>query len=406
MQSLAGLDYAELRANWASSTFSPFAPIRFALSFFGLEKFVAVPPKSVRGTFMQGAPIAEDVERGIDGDWPFPLMPSVQATREANVGPTLTPYTMDGEEHALANDASSLVIAPRELARMAQTALQGHGAALGVAEAASSLVMFAQACGRPAAAVLLRHCSDGLVVRGAQTHLAYRRETHAVLDARGGSAPIAAPAALDLAFVAAHSSTHGIGTTLVVNADGASLLGELALRCAERGFVGVVTWHEDAPDASAGYAAAGPGDSGPWYVEASLPGAAAVHAALCTESDAGAIRAVPGSELSGEGLCAALSAADSVSGVGNSFVIVCIRPRAATTSTSFFDALAASGIAASDRVWNSADLRDQRDAWLRRGVVLSTAEFDALSQAGTALLVPDAEEHRVLKAGTDPLKVF
>ena len=34
------------------------------------------------------------------------------------------------------------------------------------------------------------------------------------------------------------------------------------------------------------------------------------------------------------------------------------------------------------------------------------AEFDGLSHAGTALLVPDAEEHRVLKVGTDPLKVF
>ena len=55
--------------------FSPFATIRFALSFFGMEKFEAAPPKSVRGVFMQGAPIAEDVAAGRDGDWPFPLLP-------------------------------------------------------------------------------------------------------------------------------------------------------------------------------------------------------------------------------------------------------------------------------------------------------------------------------------------
>ena len=92
--------------------------------------------------------------------------------------------------------------------------------------------------------------------------------------------------------------------------------------------------------------------------------------------------------------------------MGNSFVIVCIKPQAATTSASIFDALVASRIAALGRVWSSAELRHQRDAWLRRGIMLSKAEFDGLSQAGTALLVPDTQEHRVLKAGMDPLKVF
>ena len=404
VQSLAGLDYAELRANWASSTFSPFAPIRFALSFFGLEKFVAVPPKSVRGTFMQGAPIAEDVERGIDGNWPFPLMPSVQTTREQNVAPTLTLYTMDGDPHAVANESSSLVIAPRELARMAQTALQGHGAALGVAEAASDLVMFAQACGRSAVASLLQHCSDGLVAHGTGTRVTYRGETHSIFDARGGSALIAAPAALDVACVQAHASDDGIGATLVVNAIGASLLGELAMRCAERGAVGVMMWHEDTPDASSGFAAAGPGNDGPWYVEASLPAAVALHAAL--RADAGAVRAMLEKARSAAGLRETLATVDSGASVGNSFLIVCIKPHAANASTSIFEALAGSRTAASDHLWSSADLRRQRDAWLRRGVVLSKSEFDGLTQAGTALLVPAAEEHRVLWAGMDPLKVF
>lgn len=41
-------------------------------AFYGMEKFEAAFPKSVRGTFMQGAPIAEDVAAGRDGRWPLP----------------------------------------------------------------------------------------------------------------------------------------------------------------------------------------------------------------------------------------------------------------------------------------------------------------------------------------------
>ena len=51
---------------------------------------------------------------------------------------------------------------------MAQVALQGHGAALGVAEAAASMFMFAQACDQQACDALLQHCAEGLVSRGTQ----------------------------------------------------------------------------------------------------------------------------------------------------------------------------------------------------------------------------------------------
>src|SRR5690606_6860312 len=79
VQSLAGMEYAEIRQQFLATDFSPFAAIRFILTFYGMEKFEAAMPKSVRGTFMQGAPIAEDVARGRDADWPFPLMPDFSA---------------------------------------------------------------------------------------------------------------------------------------------------------------------------------------------------------------------------------------------------------------------------------------------------------------------------------------
>jgi hypothetical protein len=42
----------------------------------------------------------------------------------------------------------------------------------------------------------------------------------------------------------------------------------------------------------------------------------------------------------------------------------------------------------------------------RSGVALQRADYDALLQAGRALLVPQAVEHLVLQEGFDPLKSF
>jgi hypothetical protein len=410
VQSLAGLDYAELRANWLSSKFTPFGAIRFALSFYGLEKFEAALPKSVRGTFMQGAPIAEDVERGIDGDWPFPLMP-VPATpgskEERPAGSFAPPHaTAGGVEHrAESIPPSSLVIAPHELARMAQVALQGHGAALGVAEAAASTFMFAHACNQRACDALLRHCASGRVSRGISVHGAQRGASPVEIDACGASALVAAPAALDLALVQAASATDGVGATLVRNASDPSLVAEIALRCAERGFVGLLTWRADIADedAKAGFAAAAPSNDGPWYVDAALPAPATLHAAFC----AGAAPA--GGARSAGNLVEALSPAENASGTSDSFLILCIKQSSVSEAADLFEGLtgANSGSAAAiRRAWGGKELARQRSAWLQRGVPLSKQQFDALSKAGEALLVPVDEEHRVLKDGADPLKVF
>jgi hypothetical protein len=414
VQSLAGLDFAELRANWLSDTFSPFGAIRLVLSFYGLEKFEAVLPKSVRGTFMQGAPIAEDVENGIDGDWPFPLMPDpvpYGARAERSVRQFSAPSVTAERRTVESNVPLSLVIAPNELARMAQAALQGHGAALGVAEAGASMVTFDHSCGRQACDVLLRHCADGLVGRGAEMGLTQRGEMHAEIDARGASALVAAPAALDLALVRANASSHGVGSTLVRNAKDPSLVAELALRCAERGFVGLLMWRADLPDedAAAGFAVAGPSLAGPWYVEGSLPAPAKLHAAVCAEAGPVRIRAPSSAEQLADRIGEALSPADGALGVGTGFLIVCIKQPSTSEAAKLFDALTAScgaGFPPFGRVWNGPELARQRSAWLQRGVRLSRQQFDALNKAGEALLVPVEEEHRVLKDGADPLKVF
>lgn len=253
-QSLAASPYGELQVNWLAPDFSPFGPVRFVLAFYGMEKFEAALPKSVRGAFLQGAPLAEDVAQGRDGRWPYPVIPAA-GSDPTRLDP-LPPAGLGAVKHKPAPAArSALRIAPDELRRTIHSALQAHGAPWGVAEDAAGIVSFAHARGEPALAAFLAQCEQGLVpVSAAMTPV--REGAGWTLDARGSAALVAAPAALDLAC--AHP---GMPVT-VRQAAGAAMLGHLALRCAERGHFGLVRWN-------GGHAAAGVDADGPWYAHGS-----------------------------------------------------------------------------------------------------------------------------------------
>jgi hypothetical protein len=77
VQSAAGLPYGEIRANVLSENFEPCHLIRFLLTLYGMEKLDPQSRLWVRGTFLQGAPTAEDIAQGVEGDWTFPLAPRV-----------------------------------------------------------------------------------------------------------------------------------------------------------------------------------------------------------------------------------------------------------------------------------------------------------------------------------------
>ena len=393
VQSLAGLDYSELHADWLAPGFSPFGPVRFVLSFFGLEKFEAALPKSVRGTFMQGAPIAEDVAGGRDGDWPFPLMPSsvtherrraVDANRASAVVECGAPQPTD-----------ALDLAPRELARMVQNAVQGHGLALGVAEFAADLVVAAQAHDRTACDTVLRHCREAAVRKSARPLVASRDASFVVLDAHGGSALGAAAAALDYAQLCG-------GTVLVTNARDASLLAALPLRAAERGPLGVLAWHDGS---GWGFAVAGPDESGTWSLRGTLAGAPRI---LALPPDDGH-PAVGVAEDPIDRVAAALAPHTSSATSSDVFAFACFDPPEGRSAGSAVVGLAAR--LATSHVGEVNALRGDEvaaryDAWRRRGVSLTRAQFDALAKAGEAVLVPVDDEHRILAEGMDPLKVF
>ena len=76
VQSMAGLPYGEVRGHVTHARFQPCHLIRFALSLLGMEDFDPRSSLWVRGTFLQGAPIAEDLAQGREDDWIYPLEPA------------------------------------------------------------------------------------------------------------------------------------------------------------------------------------------------------------------------------------------------------------------------------------------------------------------------------------------
>ena len=73
VQSVAPYRYGEVRANLLGDDFEPCHLIRFLLTQYGMEKLDPQSRLWVRGTFLQGAPLAEEIAEGHEGDWIFPI---------------------------------------------------------------------------------------------------------------------------------------------------------------------------------------------------------------------------------------------------------------------------------------------------------------------------------------------
>lgn len=74
VQTTQHLDYGEVRACVTHPDFEPCHLIRFTLTLYGMEKLDPQSRLWVRGTFLQGAPLAEDIATGEEGDWIFPML--------------------------------------------------------------------------------------------------------------------------------------------------------------------------------------------------------------------------------------------------------------------------------------------------------------------------------------------
>jgi len=131
----------EMAIDFSAAEFSPFAPIRQILTLFGLDKIEAVYPKSVRGTFLQGAPLVEEIWRTpcIPAEWPYCSIPTDEVIKDT---PPRRPmqfptFTAPTEPTNLSSALSRLRVAPNEISNAFEAVMQASGTALGVAMPAS-----------------------------------------------------------------------------------------------------------------------------------------------------------------------------------------------------------------------------------------------------------------------------
>ena len=437
IRTLAGEPYAEVRVEPLAAGFSPFAPIRLVLALFGLEKFEAAPPKSVRGTFLQGAPIAEDVAAGRDGTWPFPTMPGDGADSDDADTTRLNPPPRGlgiaappaaPIDTKVTDPRTERRIAPGELNRMVRMALQAGGASLGDADAAARIAVQDHLLGGESLEALLRDSDRRLVARRPGCRIATRGGHHPamvsrassreivapfagaveirveVIEADGGAAWVLGPAACDLAVALACHGPLGLGVVVVRDATASVHMGPLAWRAAGFGCHAVVLWRStssaDLADAVGGFAAAGSGPDG-WFVHAFCTDGPDALVGRCREADR---RADVGALASA--LRVAIAAFGHLGDGAGGFVVACVRR---SDGDDVDDAAVQEALAAIDptvRRWPRGGYTDWLGDADRRGVTVPRALFDRLDAAGRALLLPTEYEASVLPPGADPLKHF
>ena len=211
VQAGEGLGYAELRQNYLAADFTPFAGCRLLLAFYGMEKYDPRPPRSTKGALLQGAPLPDEIEEGIDGDWPFPLIPDLPATPGAIVplralerpeAPVSAIQALGQKDGHRIVHRDPTHIFPLELRKLLTNAFQTQGCSLGVAEALAWMVQDM--------AILGLAGLDAVLACLAEATLA------------------ALPSAVDLACVR--------GAVRVEAVRPSALLGAAALRAARQGF--------------------------------------------------------------------------------------------------------------------------------------------------------------------------
>lgn len=382
VQALGRDECGVLREQWLSAQYQPFGSIRFVLSFFGMEKFEAAMPKSVRGTFLQGAPIAEDVALGREGTWPYPLMPALHAPLQLEQLAPLPPNAGRATRVSASVDVEApedLRIAPGELKRMITSALQGHGMPLGVAEESAAYAVFEHARGRPAVQAVLRQAADRLVAAVVPSvkriHRGARSEIH--FDAQRHSALATAALAADLAIEAILGLGQSRVSVRVSNATEPWLVQSLVQRCARRGLASMLLWRGRN---DSGLAAGGPQEQGCWYAQATGP------------------VALSSAEQSADSPPAAFASSDE------GYLLVCARAVGGSPEDQM--ALLADSQCSGASVTPARELDALRFCWEREGIPISRHDFAALERAGASILVPQASEHMVLREGADPLKTF
>ena len=154
--------YDEVRANLVGNDLVAMPLMRFLLAYYGLDRFASPTDRAVRGTFLQGAPTANDIRTGRKGTWPLPLAPGESAVVDGSATRPVRAKRIDdvydGQKVAemLKRRRYTLLPLPHagearvstvELSLIAELALRRLGVPPGVAQSAGEMVMLAHVLG-------------------------------------------------------------------------------------------------------------------------------------------------------------------------------------------------------------------------------------------------------------------
>ena len=248
--SLAECDYAELRENTLERTHTTFGSVRFMLSHYGMDKLDAQPPRSVKGVLLQGAPIGDDLPSRRPGEWPFALVPQEDA--EPPAVPAFAEAAQKGAKELTKLEVwkettfgEHVIVAPVEIGRWSQRALQARGAELGVAIAGARLVQLRETLSGDGVALALELCHAG-PIGSTRASLSDRASGVVLVESACRQALALAPNMLDLAC---HGASRGqIGAAVAFDGEGLGLLEGLPIWADERGHDCILLWRAAARD--------------------------------------------------------------------------------------------------------------------------------------------------------------
>jgi hypothetical protein len=383
IQSVADFPYAELRENFLSTSFTPFATCRFLLSFYGMEKYDPRPPRSTKGALLQGAPVAAEIEAQVEGEWPFPLAPELGAG--AQEAPKLPPLrVIEAQEtsvrriqelaakaEAKPKPGQDVTIFPLEFGKLLTKALLSGGQHLGDAEFIVELARLSETL-RQGEFDLLLAALEG------EARTPVTRIDGLTIDA--GKAPAFAVAAAALDLACADAARRGRGAVVVRNASRGPLLLALPVRAAERGFVAVV-----ADIAQGDVVMSGPGSVGPWWIKFT-------HCCPDWAAELIASGTLPAVNLGASGVDGLLGGAGASANDVSGFALLCFSPSVVGS-----DALFASARARADGTTrSSSEFKQARDAVDRVGFAMPQARFERLFALAKRALIPEAVERLIV----------
>lgn len=410
IQTLRDAQYAEYRQNYLSRSFNRFIPVRLILSFYGMEKFNTHRPKAVRGAFLQGAPLAQDIARGKDGTWPFPVMPlpHVQPVEAAQPADKAREGQFEGDVARVAKLAENrarryvdtrganpvaIKVSPVELLRATQKTLQGLGMSLGPSTEAALLVLQGEMiCGEAYQSLVAQiEAGEGLAEKGAPAAF----DANGVLTLDAGSAPFItrAPTLADAVAGRALASAEGIAAAAVFDTHGFSALEYLAARTAERGLVSVLAWRGKAEAEPLGrnrIVISGPGEGSPWMI--AIPGSRSsrIFSSFAPKT---AAHPVTGGWFSPDLLLEQVPQETDMAGL--SAVFICARPTEAHAG--LFEQLAGqtAGGAKPAAIFAPGALSDAFARAEQEGLDIKRPHFDAIFQLSEGVRVPREKEKLV-----------